>query len=207
MSAVPGAHPLGSWIAVMSIAAAAVVGYVTGGWLLAMLAFVAVSTIVFMRALRRSRAMLQEPELPQLGALPPSQAMAVLSALKGKTLQSEALARIEELERIAEHDAARALVATEEMLADAPRNVPALLLRARLQFELEHAGAAASWSRALTLALDSGLNGLAARAFDRHVAHRDRLELDGPHLVALAKALAAHGHDDDAAWCRARRGV
>ncbi|MBC8074246.1 MAG: hypothetical protein IAG13_38355 [Deltaproteobacteria bacterium] len=197
-------HPLGSWISVMSIGASTVVGYVVGGWLLAIALFVLVSAVVFMRALRRSPAMLREPEVPGLSELPPAQAIAVLSALRGPQLQSALLTRIEQIERSAEHDARRALAALDEVLVDHPRSVPALLLRARLQFELEQDDAAASWSRALALALDGGLNLLAARAFDRHVAHRERLVLDDAHLAGLAKALAAHGHHDHAAWCRAR---
>jgi hypothetical protein len=199
-------HPLGSWISVMSIGLSAVLGYVVGGWLLAIALFVLVSSVVFMRALRRNRAMLREPEVPGLSELPPAQAIAVLSALRGPQLQSALLTRIETIERSAEHDAGGALALLDTLLVEHPRSVPALLLRARLQFELEHGEAAASWSRALALALDGGLNLLAARAFDRHVAHREHLVLDGAHLAALAKALAAHGHDDEATWCRERVG-
>lgn len=205
-SGVADAHPLGSWIAVMSIGFSTVVGYVTGGWLLALALFVLVSSVVFMRALRRNQAMLREPEVPGLSELPPAQAIAVLSALRGPQLQSALLTRIEQIERTAEHDARSGLAELDALLVEHPRSVPALLLRARLQFELESDDAAESWSRALALALDGGLNLLAARAFDRHVAHRERLVLDRRHLEALAKALAAHGHDDDAAWCRARVG-
>lgn len=200
-------HPLGPWIEVMSIAFASVGGFMLGGWLLAVIGFVGVSSIVIMRALRRNRVLLHEPDVPKLTELAPSQAMAVLSALKGRPLQSDALARIEELERIAEHAPERALARAHELLAEQPRNVPVLLVCARLQFELDHADAAATWSRALGLALDGGLNVLAAREFDRLAGKRERLELDRPHLLALARALAARGLDDDAAWCRARAGV
>jgi hypothetical protein len=200
-------NPLGTWIEVMSIAFASVMGFVVGGLFAAAAFFALTSTIVFMRALRRSRAMLREPEVPELSALAPAQAMKVLSALRGEPLHSDALARVEELERLAEQAPERALVQLDELVTENPRSVPALLLRARLQFELEHGDAASSWSRALTLALDGGLNVLAAKAFDRHVAHREQLELDRPHLIALGKALAARGHDDDAAWCRARASV
>jgi hypothetical protein len=206
MRSVGEAHPLGSWIAVMSIGVSTVVGFVLGGWVLAILLFIAVAIAVFMRALRRNKAMLREPELPDLGGLPPSQAIAVLAALRGQPLQSPVLTRIEQIEASAAHDARRALVELDELLVEHPRSVPALLLRARLQFELEHADATRSWSRAIAFALDGGLNTIAAKGFDRHVVHRERLELDRPHLLALAKALAAHGHDDDAAWCRARVG-
>lgn len=200
-------HPLGPWIEVMSIALASVGGFMLGGWLVAGLGFVAVSAIVIMRALRRNRALLHEPDVPQLGELAPSQAMAVLSALKGRPLQSDALARIEELEKIAEHAPERALVRAHELLAEQPRNVPVLFMCARLQFELDHADAPATWSRALGLALDGGLNVLAAREFDRHAGKRERLELDRAHLLALGRALAARNLDDEAAWCRARAGV
>lgn len=200
-------HPLGPWIEVMSIAVASVGGFVLGGWLLAAVGFVAVASIVITRALRRSRALLHEPEVPQLGELAPSQAMAMLSALKGRPLQSDALAKIEELEQIAKHAPERALARANELLAEQPRSVPLLSLCARLQFELDHPDAATTWSRALGLALDGGLNVLAAREFDRHAGKRERLELDRAHLLALGRALAARGLDDDAAWCRARAEV
>jgi hypothetical protein len=80
--------------------------------------------------------------------------------------------------------------------------VPALVLCARLAFELAHGDAVARWTAALRAALDTGLNRVAASTFVAHREHRDALDLTAAHRTALAHALLANGHAEDARWAR-----
>jgi hypothetical protein len=212
MSSTPPPRPMQLVMLVLGVAAAA--GYAIGGPTLAVGLFVGGALIVAARALARTRAALRDPELPALDRLAPQQALAVLAATHGKVITTPLLDRIEALTQAAAVDPRGALADVRVLVRQSPRSVPALLLCARLELELDEPGAARTWSRAIATALDTGLNRLAARSFVDHAAHRDALELGAEHLRDLANALG-HSHrsatDEPpgraaelARWCRDR---
>lgn len=189
----------------LALGLAPTVGMMLGGGWVAAFAFVAAATIVTMRALGRHRRALREPD--PLGAqLTAGQAIGMLSAMRGLPLAPSALGRVEVLTQLAERDPAAAHAGVVALLAEAPRNVAALVLCARLAFALQHDDAPQRWAEALRIALDTGLNRVAAMAFVAHREHREALRLGAGHAAALANALGANGHAADATWCRAYLG-
>jgi hypothetical protein len=124
------------------------------------------------------------------------------SALRGQPLASSLHGKVEELAKLAETDPVTAHARVCALLDETPRNVPALVLCARLAFELRHGDAIGRWAAALRTALDTGLNRVAASTFVAHREHRDALDLNPAHRSALAHALLANGHAEDAAWAR-----
>ncbi|MBX7082097.1 MAG: hypothetical protein K1X88_23015 [Nannocystaceae bacterium] len=199
-------------LVLLALGVVAALGYAISGPMLALALFVGGALIVAVRTLARTRAALREPELPALDRLAPQQALAVLAATHGKVMTTPMLDRVEALTQAASVDPRGALADVRVLVRQSPRAVPALLLCARLELELDEAGATRTWSRAITTALDTGLNRLAARSFADHAAHRDALELGPEHLQALANALLHSppaGADAGATaelvrWCRDR---
>ena len=59
-------------------------------------------------------------------------------------------------------------------------------------------------SEAIRLALDGGMNPVAASFFEEFAPSRDHFDLDDHLLERLALALDARGSDELATWCRAQ---
>ncbi|MBK8715360.1 MAG: hypothetical protein IPN32_11510 [Deltaproteobacteria bacterium] len=173
-------------------------------WLVSATALAGISVIVARRWRARFGTALREEVAPHVGELPPQQALAVLSALHGRALASPLLERVAELEQLAATQPAQALAGARELVAAQPRAVPALSLCARLEFALHEPTAAATWTRAIAAALRVGANAAAARELEAHAEQREALGLSQAELRALAKALAARGAHEQAAWCEAR---
>lgn len=173
-------------------------------WLVSALALAGISVIVSRRWRARFGTALREEVAPHVGGLPPQQALAVLSALHGRTLASPLLERVAQLEELATREPAQALQGARELITAQPRAVPALSLCARLEFAAHEPTAAATWTRAIAAALHSGANAAAARELELHAEHRASLGLSPGELRALGRALAARGNAEQAAWCEAR---
>ena len=183
------------------LAVAPTFGMMIGGGWTAAFAFVATAAIVTTRALsKHARASVDREAIP--GGLTATQAIGMLSALRGQPLASSIHGKVEDLAKLAETDPVTAHARVSELLVEAPRNVPALVLCARLGFELAHGDAPARWAAALRAALDSGLNRVAASTFVAHREHRDALDLTPAHRSALAHALLANAQADDSRWAR-----
>jgi hypothetical protein len=195
------ANPTSIFATLLAIGVAPVVGmFIGGGWVAAVF-FVAAASLVTARAFKKhARSMADRDVLD--AALTPTQAIGMLSALRGKPLAGSAHAKVEDLAKLADTDPVTAHARVCEMLVESPRNVPALALCARLAFDLQHTDASARWATALRIAIDQGLNRVAAATFVAHREHRDALELSPSHRNALAHALLANGHADDARWAR-----
>ncbi len=174
--------------------------WIGGGWLAALL-FAATAAVVTMRALARHNQALRDPD-PLTGQLTPQQAIGMLSALRGQPLAASVVARVAEIDTLASTDPDAAYAALTTLLTQAPRHTAALVLCARLAFLLGRADAGGRWETALRVALDTGLNRVAATTFVSHREHREMLALGPTHRAALATALAANGHPDDARWWR-----
>jgi hypothetical protein len=197
-------NPIGLIATVLALGLAPTVGMMLGGGWLAAFLFVATAAVVTMRAMAKHHRALRDPD-PTLQQLTPQQAIGMLSALRGQPLAGSVAARVAEIEELAQRDAPAAHARIVALVEEAPRNVAALILCARLAFALRRPDAAARWATALRVALDTGLNRVAATSFVEHRVHRDALQLDPSHVAALARALEANGHREDALWWRTGR--
>lgn len=199
MAESPNAMGILATVLVLGIAPTA--GMMVGGGWAAAFAFVATAAIVTARALsKHSRASTDREAIA--GELTATQAIGMLSALRGQPLASSLHGKVEDLAKLAQTDPVTAHARVCELLVESPRNVPALALCARLAFELGHDDAVARWAAALRAALDSGLNRVAASTFVAYREHKAALDLTAAHRTALAHALLANGHTEDATWAR-----
>lgn len=184
--------PLGAFV---GAAAGATAGIVAASW----------------RRLQRVRRTLGGPGVPDVGALPPQRALAVMAAVSGgeaapgmATFRSELLARLEEIRDQAGSNGQLALALARELSTEHPRNPAARAEVARLHLALgdTKAGVAAG-AEAIALALDGGMNPTAAKLFEELEAHRDALRLTPRHRELLARVLDHRQDISGAAWCRA----
>lgn len=192
-------NPMGILATLLALGLAPTAGMMLGGGWVAAFAFVATAVIVTMRAFAKHNVAVRD-RAPLVGELTPQQAMGMLSALHGQPLATSVLARVEALDELAKTDPSTAYTRVLELVAEAPRNVAALVLCARLAFTLDRSDAVHRWDDALRTALDTGLNRVAATTFVAHRDQREALSLGGAHRRALVRALEANGHTDDAVW-------
>ncbi len=199
---------------IAAFGAAGWLGYVWGGLGGAFFGAVGVTALVGttlvvlrLRAVDRTRL---GSELPDLGSLPPAQALSIMGAMVADAgaavpFRSELLKRLEALDDDVTHRPRQALEQLKPFVEEHPRS-PAVHVRvARCHHGLDEPEAAAdALTRALRRALDGGMNPMAAQIFAEFDGLRDRLELGAQHLETLGRVLGQRGREDDAAWCAAR---
>lgn len=176
-------------------------GFVVGGLL-----GVTVTAVV---GYTRAQASLREPPAPAIEALPPDKALAVLSAATGAGREgpggSEVLSELEEIRSQASANPGVALLRAKSLKEKYPRSPAVAAELARLHGSAEREEEARKLAgEAIRLALDGGMNPVAASFFEEFAASRDHLGLDARLLERLALALDARGSDELASWCRAQ---
>jgi len=142
---------------------------------------------------------------PDVSALPARQALAALSAATGGagSFDSPQMRALEQVAKKAESDPTGALTDVERLKDEFPRSplVTAELAR-RCQAVGQEDAARRAASEAIVLALDGGMNPMAARLLAEFKDYRDGLALDDGQRQRLAGAAEASGDDSGAAWCR-----
>lgn len=193
------------------------------GGLFGVLLGAAIGTLAFtiLRALASTRRFGERPA-PDVRALPPEQAMQVLSAMISAGAEADGaaaklelsgglLARIAKAEaRAASGDLDGALASLRGLLDEHPRSpaVPRALARV-LDGHDDDPGRRDERARAirqtLTLALRGGMNRMAGEFYTQlDAGGRARLELSSEDWASLAKILAVRGDAAGAAACRGR---
>ena len=142
---------------------------------------------------------------PDVSALPARQALAALSAATGAVgnFDSPQMKALEEVAKKADADPRGALTDVERLKDEFPRSplVTAELAR-RCQAVGQEDAARRAAGEAIVLALDGGMNPMAARLLAEFRGYRDDLSLDDGQRRRLAGAAEASGDDSGAAWCR-----
>jgi hypothetical protein len=157
----------------------------------------------------RAQASLREPPAPAVEMLPPDKALAVLSAATGAGRDgpggSEVLSELDEIRSQASANPGAALLRAESLKERYPRNPAVAAELARLHGSAGREQKARELAgESIRLALDGGMNPVAASFFEEFEAYRDQLDLDDRLLERLALALDARGSDELARWCRAQ---
>lgn len=174
-------------------------------------ALVGLAVFFSARAIRLHRS-LEDAPAPQVLSLPPDQALSVLSAMVnrgagsgGAGLASEVLSTLASISERAESDLSGAIVDAEDLRVRFPRSpaVPAELARLHRKREAPQAAARCA-SEAIALAVNGGMNAVAARTYAEFEGQRDLLELAPREWEALARVLEARDDPDAAAWARGR---
>lgn len=184
------------------------VGWLLGGGVAAVLLGVAtpaaVAIVLGARRARRFGAALDAP-VPDVSALPGRQALAALAAATrdAANFDSPQLRALEKLDDDSGGDPHRALALAEELMAEHRRSPLVTAEVARRHAAVgntvqaqRHAGLS------ITLALDGGMNPMAAKLLAEFRAHRESFELSAAHRRRLAGAATANDDDSGAAWCR-----
>jgi hypothetical protein len=162
------------------------------------------------RAVRRGDFKEERPM--DLSGLDGRQSLAMLnqrvSSADGPSLRSEVLDGIAAFETMAEDDFPSARAHAESLMQAYPRApaIPAAL--ARLFLDRDQDRAASLTTRSIRLALDGGMNRVAADVFTRWpIDRREDLDLPKGAWSRLARALRARDHDEAASWAetQARR--
>jgi hypothetical protein len=157
----------------------------------------------------RAQASLREPPAPAVENLAPDKALAVLSAATGAGRDgpggSEVLSELDEIRAQASANPGAALLRAEALKERFPRNPAVAAELARLHGSAGREEKARELAaESIRLALDGGMNPVAAAFFEEFAAARDHLGLDAPLLERLALALEARGSADLASWCRSQ---
>lgn len=187
----------------------AATGWVTSGPFAAVAigtgAAVAVGVVVAARRMRQVGKALDGPT-PDVSQLPAKQALAALSAATGgsASFDSPQMRALDGVAATAEHDPEAALREAERARDQFPRSPLVTAEVARRCTALErHDAAASNASDAIRLALDGGMNPMAAKLLAEFETYRDDFSLTTAHRERLAGAALAAGDVDAAAWCRA----
>jgi hypothetical protein len=157
----------------------------------------------------RAQASLREPPAPAVEMLPPNKALAVLSAAAGAGRDgpggSEVLSELDEIRSQAGANPGAALLRADALQKRYPRSPAVAAELARLHSSAGREDKANRLAgESIRLALDGGMNTVAASLFEEFAGSRERLGLDAHRLERLALALDAQGSDELAAWCRER---
>jgi len=155
----------------------------------------------------RAQAALREPPAPVIDTLPPSKALALLSAAAGAGRDgpggSEVLAELDEIRSQAAANPGAALLRADALRKRHPRSPAVTAELARLHGSAGRDDKANELAgESVRLALDGGMNPVAASLFEEFSASREHLGLDARLLERLALALDARGSDELATWCR-----
>lgn len=175
-------------------------GGLMGGLIGAVLGALVPATAISLRQLSRGNRALQA-ENPIVHGLPPDQALTVLSAAASRgrdgggmiSFRSQVLIELEQAALLGRTDPAEALQRVRTLAQAHPRSpaVHAELARRHLALH-QPVEARASVSHALALALDGGMNPMAAKLVSEFGSLREDLKLSATHAARLAKVLQAH---------------
>ncbi len=186
-------------------------GGISGGFFSALGVTTAAAVVGFARKIRAADRTRLAQTAPNLTGLAPTQALSVMGAMTGAARSgrfgSELLTTLEALDETLERAPQAALDALGPLVQEHPRS-PAVHLRFarahQAKDDLELATDSASTS--IRLALDGGMNPMAASIFVELDALRDDMNLEDRHWRTLSKALRLRGHAAEAAWCEQRAG-
>jgi len=145
---------------------------------------------------------------PDLSELQPKQALATLSALAGGgQFDSPQMRGLEVVAEKAKDDPSAALGEARRLLVKYPRSplVTAEVSR-RYRAMNDETRACTAAADAIALALDGGMNPMAAKLLAEFKSDRDKFKLSAEHRARLAGAARAAGDDSGAAWCKADLG-
>jgi len=174
-------------------------GFVVGG----LLGIMVTAVVGYSRA----QASLREPPAAALETLPPDKALAVLSAAAGADRDgpggSEVLSELDKIRSQAATNPGAALLRAEALRKKYPRSPAVAAQLARLHGSAGREDKAHGLAgESIRLALDGGMNPVAASLFEEFSPSREHLGLDAHLLERLALALDARGSDELATWCR-----
>ena len=186
----------------------AVVGWWLGGAIVGVglgLALGAVATITAIASrLGRVGTALDGPS-PDLSQLQPKQVLATLSAMAGGgQFDSPQMRALEVVEEKAKTDPTAALGEARRVLVKYPRSpLVAAEVSRRYRAVNDETRASSAAADAIALALDGGMNPMAAKLLAEFKDDREQFKLSAEHRARLAGAARAAGDESGAAWCMA----
>ncbi len=142
---------------------------------------------------------------PDLSALPAKQALAALSAATGGagSFDSPQMRALDAVAEKVEGDPEGALAEADKVREQFPRSPLVTAELARRHDALGHHDDAGRWAaEAIRLALDGGMNPMAAKLLAEFRVHRSALRLDSARRARLAGASQTAGDESGARWCR-----